>query len=64
MNYALIPSTHYVPAIELCKIESINYQNLKQASQEGGLLKRWKSRKTKRVYYMSRNFDLFSQVKS
>ncbi len=59
MNLTSIPTDYYLPASKLKEIESINYQNLKQAAQTGGVLKRWVSPKTRKVYYKSRNLRLY-----
>ncbi len=58
MNIARIPTDYYLPASVLSEIETVNYTNLKKASQEGGLLKRWKSPKTGKVFYKSKNLRL------
>ncbi len=59
MNISSIPTDHYLPARELIKLPLIDYSNLKKASKPGGVLRRWKSPKTGRVYYKSLNLRLF-----
>ena len=59
MNPAQIPTTHYMQAKVLNKQYGMSYSELKSASQVGGVLKRWRSPKTKLVYYRSKNLTLF-----
>ena len=55
---ALIPANCYMPARRLIEM-GYNYSALKTASQVGGSLVRWKSKKTHRVYYKNRTPQLF-----
>jgi len=52
-----IPSNYYLPAKTLAQM-GMSYSELKGASQTGGVLYRWRSKKTRRVYYRSRNLEL------
>lgn len=54
---ARIPSNYYLPAKELVAM-GMQYDELKAAAQFGGILDRWVSPKTRRVYYKSKNLRL------
>ena len=53
-----IPCDYYLPASKL-KGMGMSYSDLKQAAKCGGLLVRWRSPKTRKVYYKSKNMFLF-----
>ena len=57
MNHQIIPSDHYLPAKDLSK-QGCPYSDLKLASLSGGFLVRWRSRKTRRVFYRHKNLSL------
>jgi hypothetical protein len=52
-----IPSNYYVAAKVLHE-KGFSYSDLKRASMHGGILDRWRSPKTRRVFYRSRNYAL------
>lgn len=54
-DLSLIPSDHYAPARDFVHIKGYDYRTMKRASLPGGILKRWRSPKTRRVYYMHKN---------
>lgn len=57
MNIASIPSNYYLP-LKALRARGFDSARLKSASGEGGVLDRWRSKKTRRVYYRGRNLVL------
>jgi hypothetical protein len=58
MNISIIPSAYYVPAQYLVGL-GFSYSELKHASLHGGVLERYRSKKTRRIFYKSKNMSLF-----
>lgn len=55
---AQIPSDYYLPAKALVEY-GFTYSGLKAMAYAGGILERYKSKKTRRVFYRSKNRQLF-----
>jgi hypothetical protein len=58
MNISNIPDHFYLPARIIVSEGGLNYSTLKGASNAGGILKRWRSPKTRRVFYKSKIYSM------
>lgn len=56
---AEIPSDYYLPAKVLIDY-GFSYSDLKAMAHAGGILERYKSKKTRRVFYRNKNKCLFN----
>ena len=57
MNHSIIPSKYYLP-LQFLKRHKCAPSDLKIAAQHGGILDRWRSKKTRRVFYRHKNLSL------